>query len=1027
MQKNIIRSLWKQLLALSVIGIIIIISVVPFIFNETTIKDATLVAQNTAQQYSSLRSYYTKNIVSKLKASGQITISSDYKNKEHGIPLPATMIHELSELSESSGLKIKLYSAFPFPDRANRKLDAFQIQAWQKLTLNPNTPYVKTESQNNKQVVRVAIADILTEQACVQCHNTHPQTPKTGWELGDVRGVLEVIVPIEQQLSWQQNGSYQLTIIFLIIFLVIFYVLLRLLNNESRDRVSDVLIPLKNQKFAMNAHSLLSMADKHGNITYVNDKFSKISGYSREELIGKKHSLLNSNNQSKAYWEKMHARVLSGKTWHDEVRNRAKDGHYYWVDTTIVPNYDKRGQVNGFTSIRTDITQQKENNENLAIAKEQAEVANDSKADFLANMSHEIRTPMNGVIGMTNLLIDSELTPDQNKLANTVKSSAVGLLSIINDILDFSKVEAGKLELELIPFNLGQMVGDIGASISFQSQRKGLQFICPATPIIQQWVTADPGRIRQVLTNLIGNAIKFTNQGEVAVYVHLIEETAEKKLFRFEVKDTGIGVSNSQQTQLFEKFSQADSSTTRKYGGTGLGLSICKKLVELMDGEIGIDSEIGQGSTFWFTLPLLSAQAIDNIPVYSTDLKKEKILIVDDNETNLELMHQLHKIWGIPHKLVSSAKAALAELTQAAQDNIPYTMAVLDMHMPETDGLELCQQIQNTPQITQTKLIMASSQAQRGDALKMKEAGFKGYITKPIQQSELLDVLLMVSGVEMSTPEFVTRHTTKEYVQFKAHVLVVEDNATNQLVIEGLLRAIGITVDLAGNGKEAISTLQSVSKHDLVFMDCQMPVLDGYQATQIIRSKESGVTNSEIPIIAMTANAMAGDKQKCLDVGMNDYLSKPIEVDKVISMLKKWLPAESKEEKKPEVAEDTKLAADNKTNNQHIVFDYDDMSRRLMNDQDLIKSIAEIFYQDLVIEIEELKVCLQENNAEQAAAIMHKIKGAAANVGGKALTALALDMEIASKSGNLIEIKENIEQLEYEFSTLKLAMKKALS
>ena len=479
--------------------------------------------------------------------------------------------------------------------------------------------------------------------------------------------------------------------------------------------------------------------------------------------------------------------------------------------------------------------------------------------------------------------------------------------------------------------------------------------------------------------------------------------------------------------QLFDKFSQADSSTTRKYGGTGLGLSICKKLVELMDGEIGIDSEIGQGSTFWFTLPLLNAQAIDNIPVYSADLKKQKILIVDDNETNLELMHQLHKIWGIPHKLVNSAKAALAELEQAAQNNIPYTIAVLDMHMPETDGLELCQQIQKVPQIAKTKLIMASSQAQRGDALKMKEAGFKGYITKPIQQSELLDVLLMVSGVEVSTPEFVTRHTSKEHVQFKAHVLVVEDNATNQLVIEGLLRALGITVDLAGNGEEAIATLQSVSKHDLVFMDCQMPVLDGYQATRKIRSKASAVTNSEIPIIAMTANAMAGDKQKCLDVGMNDYLSKPIEADKVIKMLNKWLPTENKEEKQPEIESKTKRTTVDKTNNQHVVFDYQDMSRRLMNDQELMQSIAEMFYQDLNIEIEKLKLSINDDNVEQAAAIMHIIKGSASNVGGKALTALAFDMEMASKSGNLIEIEENIEQLEYEFNRLELAMKKEFS
>ena len=361
MHQNILRSLWKQILGLATIGIIIIVSVVPFVFNESTIKEATLVAENTAQQYSLLRSYYTKNIVSKLKGHADISISSDYKNKQYGIPLPATMIHELSEFSQSSGLQIKLYSAFPFPLRANRILDTFQQQAWQQLNIKPNEPYITTQLKDDRHFVRVAIADILTEQACVDCHNSHPLTPKVGWQLGDVRGVLEIIVPIEQQLSWQKRGSYQLSLIFILIFLVIFYCLLRMLSKESKNKVNDVLVPLKNQKFALNAHSLVSMADKHGNITYVNDKFSKISGYTKAELIGKKHSVLNSNNQSKSYWNNMHQTVLAGNIWHDEVRNRTKDGNYYWVDTTIVPNYDTNNQVNGFTSIRTEITQQKEN------------------------------------------------------------------------------------------------------------------------------------------------------------------------------------------------------------------------------------------------------------------------------------------------------------------------------------------------------------------------------------------------------------------------------------------------------------------------------------------------------------------------------------------------------------------------------------------------------------------------------------------------------------------------------------------
>jgi len=775
-------------------------------------------------------------------------------------------------------------------------------------------------------------------------------------------------------------------------------------------------------KLALDEHSLVSMADINGIITYVNDKFVEISGYQKSELLGKKHNILNSNNQSKSYWHDMHERVLSGKAWHDEVRNRAKGGHYYWVDTTIVPNFDSHKKIIGFTSIRTDITHQKELLNKLEIAKKEAEVASVSKADFLANMSHEIRTPMNGVIGMTNLLLDSDLSVEQAKLANTVKSSAVGLLSIINDILDFSKVEAGKLDLELIPFNLGKMMEDIGSSMSFQSHRKELPLICPANPIDHQWVKADPGRIRQILTNLIGNAIKFTSEGEVAVYVHLLEQNQGHKLFRFEVKDTGIGIGDTQQTLLFDKFSQADSSTTRKYGGTGLGLSISKKLVELMGGEIGIESEVGQGSIFWFTIPLLKTDEVVNAPIYNSDINNEKVLIVDDNETNLKLMHLLHKLWGIPHKLVNNAESALAELKHASQENTPYSMAIVDMHMPNTDGLALCKQIKAVPQLAKTKLIMASSQAQRGDATKMKQAGFQGYLAKPIQQSELLDVLLMVSGLTETTPELITRYSATEHAQFKAHVLVVEDNTTNQLVIEGMLRTFGITVDLAANGEEALSALQVGTPYELIFMDCQMPVLDGYQATKKIRSSKSGLINSEIAIIAMTANAMAGDKQKCLDAGMDDYLSKPIDSNKVIEMLTKWLPNHTALENAEAETIDKSLHR----NTELITFDYDDMANRLMNDPVLMKTVADNFFKDLYAQINELKACIEENDVTQATCILHQIKGASANVGGIALSALALEMEMISKAGNMGDIQGRIEQLDKGFNALKGAMEQAL-
>jgi two-component system, sensor histidine kinase and response regulator len=666
-----------------------------------------------------------------------------------------------------------------------------------------------------------------------------------------------------------------------------------LISRTDTIEIKESFILAKEQaeaaKFALDQHSLVSIADIDGNILYVNDKFVEISGYQESELIGKKHSVLNSNNQPKSYWQNMHQTVLAGKVWHDEVRNRAKNGEFYWVDTTIVPNFDSNKEVKGFTSIRTDITQQKQNIDNLALAKEQAESATEAKTQFLATMSHEIRTPMNGLIGMTNLLLDTSLDKEQYSFAKTVKYSAESLLSVINDILDFSKVEAGMLELEPLEFDLELLLHDVGSSIAFQAHNKGLELICPANIIPNQSFIADPGRIRQILNNLIGNAIKFTDEGEISVYCKVQEQTKQHTKILFEISDTGIGLSDEQKNNLFERFSQADSSTTRKYGGTGLGLSISKQLVEMMDGEIGIKSVEGKGSTFWFTLNIANSNTVRPKKAFD-NLQEQKILVVDDNLTNRILLGQLLTKWQVEHTLVDSGKKALEKLTEESSKGTPYQIAILDMQMPQMDGIQLGDKIKNDHLLFKdTRLVMLTSQGQRGDVEKLKTAGFNGYLNKPIDQTILYNTLMTVAGINSREQSLVTTHSSRELPQFNARVLVVEDNAVNQKVAQGLLKKFGVNVDLAANGEEAVTYLEDLP-FDLVLMDCQMPVMDGYEATKVIRHSESKVLNRNIPIIAMTANSMEGDRDKCLAVGMNDFISKPVNPNKVQETLRRWLP-----------------------------------------------------------------------------------------------------------------------------------------
>ena len=808
--------------------------------------------------------------------------------------------------------------------------------------------------------------------------------------------------------------------------------------QQSTARAQRALAELAEQEFALDQHSIVAITDVEGTITFANAKFSEFSGYSHDELIGNNHRILKSGCHSREFFREMYRTIGRGGVWHGEVCNRAKDGHHYWVDTTIVPFKGSDGKPKSYIAIRTDITERKKVEEALIEAKEVAEDAVRAKSEFLASMSHEIRTPMNGVLGMLGLLLNSELSTEQQHRAKIAQSSAQSLLTLINDILDFSKVEAGKLELELLDFNLRGMLGEFAEAMALQAHGKGLELVLDMTGIDHSIVRGDPGRLRQILTNLVGNAIKFTHEGEIVICVELHSINDQQWQFRCSVTDTGIGIPPEKLGQLFDSFNQVDASTTRKYGGTGLGLAISKKLCELMGDDISVSSEPGKGSCFEINVRLGKSQKSQMV-IPRVNMQALNLLIVDDNAANRGALRRQLEHWGATVVEAMDGAQALAICDERAGSPF-FDIAFLDMQMPKMDGIALGQALKLDARFRGMKLVMMTSMSHQEDGQRFAELGFRGQFPKPATTSDLFNALAVVTegeGTLQQAESLVTHHLQKtpdhndhegikrsnrDLWPANTRLLLVEDNQINQLVASGILRELGLQVDTVANGIEALDSLQHApddARYSLVLMDCQMPEMDGYQASREIRAGHAGRYNCAIPIIAMTANAMQGDREKCLNAGMNDYLPKPIDSTLLRSKLEQWL---LKGEARPvEVMPIDGPSA--KTAEQFPVWDKESVLKRVIGNEALLTTLIDVVLKDIPIQIKALQQAVDNGNIEQIRHLAHSIKGVAGNLGGMHLQHRSALLESAAIAGDSSQMATLMADLQQASDQLKQLLK----
>ncbi|MBC7932629.1 MAG: PAS domain S-box protein [Rubrivivax sp.] len=754
------------------------------------------------------------------------------------------------------------------------------------------------------------------------------------------------------------------------------------------------------------ASDIIYRMDTEGRFTFTNPTAARTMGLSSElELIGQHYlSVIHPDYREAA--AKFYGRQLIHRltdTYY-EFPAVARDGTEIWFGQSV-QLLTEGGHAVGFQAVARDITERKQLEFDLVAARDTALESMRLKSEFLANMSHEIRTPMNGVIGMTGLLLDTELNAEQRDFAETIRTSGDSLLTIINDILDFSKIEAGKLQFEMLDFDLGNAVEGTVELLAERARDKKIELASLVYSDVPTALRGDPGRLRQVLTNLIGNAVKFTEYGEVIVRAEKEDETGEAVTVRFKVSDTGIGISEAARRNLFQAFVQADGSTTRKYGGTGLGLAISKQLVELMGGQIGVESEPGKGSTFWFTARFdkqTSGTVAPQADVMSLD--KLRAFIVDDNATNRKILSHQFNSWGMIHEEADSGARALELLRRAAAQGAPYDLAVLDLMMPGMDGFELARAIKDDPRIASVRLVLLTSYGQRGDGARSREMGVAAYLTKPVRQSQLFDCL---TNVVSQAPLTTESATSSQHAASKVHtkhslqetnkmsnklILLAEDNVVNQKVAVRQLQKLGYRADAVANGREALEALGRIA-YDLVLMDCQMPEMDGYEATAEIRRREGDARHT--PIVAMTANALEGDREKCIAAGMDDYVSKPVKPDELGAVLQKYLSDARENESGDEAGDDAASQEISPPVNLERLY------LMMGDDPEELADILGVYLEQMTESLKKLDAAIGSGNADEVNLIGHNCAGVSATCGMDALVAPLRELERMGHAGGL--------------------------